>query len=282
MKKLLSAIVLVFMPLFSYASDAPVWVEADGSAYMGELDTEKDVIARAKIDAKQKAVDGAVGTFINSHTLVSNNQISEDLIYASVRGKAEKIEVIKEGWDGKDRRLYHVRLKALISPVYPEKGDGINVRLTLSKLTLKEGDEVKIFYQTDKEGYVYLFSVAADGSVTLLFPNSVNQDNLVHADMGYTFPPPDSLIKLKAMLLPGHKGGIAEEKIKIIATRKKGGIVPLGFQEGMFKVYDASSTGMISDLRKKLNKMEPSEWTEDTVVYSIEKMDGRDREPVVK
>lgn len=275
MKKLLLIIILIFTPSLSHASDAPVWVESDGSAYMGEFDTEKDVIARAKIDAKQKAVEGAVGAFINSHTLVSNNQISEDLIYASVRGKVEKVEVIKEGWDGKDRRLYNVKLKALISPVYPEKGDGINVKLSLSKSALKEGDEVKIFYQADKEGYVYLFSAAADGSVTLLFPNSIDQGNLVKSGKGYTFPPPESRIKLKAMLLPGHKGGVAEEKIKIIATRKKAEIVPLGFQEGMFKVYDATSTGMISELRKKLNQLEPSEWAEDTAVYTIEKADDK-------
>lgn len=30
-------------------------------------------------------------------------------------------------------------------------------------------------------------------------------------------------------------------------------IIPLGFQEGMYEIYDAKSTGMISDLVKKLN-----------------------------
>jgi len=126
---------------------------------MSEIDTPKEVMERAKRDAQNKAIENAVGIFIKSHTLVSNSQLAEDLVYASVRGKIEKVNVIKEGWDEKDRNLYKVRLKALIEPVYPEKGHGISVKLSLSKADLKEGDEVKIFYQANKECYVYIFQL---------------------------------------------------------------------------------------------------------------------------
>jgi hypothetical protein len=34
-------------------------------------------------------------------------------------------------------------------------------------------------------------------------------------------------------------------------------------------VYDAKSTGMISDLVKKLNQLEPTDWTEAMAVYKI-------------
>ena len=47
--------------------------------------------------------------------------------------------------------------------------------------------------------------------------------------------------------------------------------MPLGFQEGMFKVYDAKSTGMISDLVKRLNQLEPADWAEAAAVYRIER-----------
>ncbi|HBO84715.1 MAG TPA: hypothetical protein DD641_07050, partial [Deltaproteobacteria bacterium] len=65
-----------------YASENQVWIEADGEASMGEIETQKEVKERAKIDAQNKVVEQAVGVFIKSHTLVSNNQIAEDLIYA--------------------------------------------------------------------------------------------------------------------------------------------------------------------------------------------------------
>ena len=127
-------------------------------AIIGEIETQKEVKERAKIDAQNKAVEKAVGVFIRSHTLVSNSQLAEDLVYASVRGKIEKVNVIKEGWDEKDRNLYRVKIKALIKPVYPEKGEGIAIKLSLSKTVLKEGEEVKIFF-SNKQGLlcVYFF-----------------------------------------------------------------------------------------------------------------------------
>ncbi|BCB96050.1 hypothetical protein JZK55_09720 [Dissulfurispira thermophila] len=261
----------MFVASISFASEKPVWVEADGEAYMSEIDTPKEVMERAKRDAQSKAIEKAVGVFIKSHTLVSNSQLAEDLVYASVRGKIEKVNIIKEGWDEKDRNIYRVTIKAHIKPVYPEKGEGISVRLSLSKADLKEGDEVKIFYKADRDCYIYLFSVAADGSVTMLMPNSINQDNFIKANKAYEFPPSKSPIHLRAMFLPDFKEKTAEERIKIIATKKKEDLIQLGFQEGMFKVYDSKSTGMISDLIKRLNQLEPDDWAEATVVYRIER-----------
>lgn len=107
--------------------------------------------------------------------------------------------------------------------------------------------------------------------MTLLLPNSMKGENFIKANKGYEFPPAKSRIRLKAMFLLDYKGNVAEEKIKIIATRKKDDIIPLGFQEGMFRVYDAKSTGMASDLVKKLNQFEPADWAEATASFKIEK-----------
>jgi hypothetical protein len=240
-----------------------------GEATLGDVDMPKEVKDRAKRDAQNRAVEQAVGAFIKSHTLVSNNQLAEDLVYASVRGKMNKMQILSEGWDEKDRNLYRMRIKALVKPIYPEKGQGISLKIALSKGQLKEGEETKILYQANTDCYIYIFSIAADGSVTLLLPNSTNRDNRILLDKAYEFPPSGSPVRLEAMFLPGFKGQTAEERIKIIATRKAEEIIPLGFQEGLFKVYDAKSTGMISDLVKKLSQLEPTDWTEATAVYKI-------------
>lgn len=248
-----------------------MWVETTGEAYMSEIDTPKEAMERAKRDAQNKAIEQAVGAFIRSHTLVTNAQLSEDLIYASVKGRIKKTQIIKEGWDRKDRNLYRVSLKALVEPVYPERGHDITIRLSLSKTDLKEGDTIKIFYQANNDCYVYIFSIAADGSVTLLLPNSMNKDNRIEQNKVYEFPPSGSPINLKAMFLQDFKGNLAEERVKIIATKNKEELIPLGFQEGMFKVYDSKSTGMISDLVKRLNQLEPADWTEATALYRIKR-----------
>ena len=269
MKRAFFIIAFLVIPLISSGADKPLWIEATGEASQSDIDTLKEVKDRAKRDAQSKAVEQAVGAFIRSHTLVSNFQVADDLVYAAVRGKIDKMEILHEGWDEKDRNLYRVTLKALVDPVFPEKGQGLSLKLALSKSVLKEGEETKILYQSNSDCYVYIFSIAADGSVTLLLPNAVNKDNHLALEKAYEFPPAGSPVKLEAMFLPDFKGAFAEERIKIIATRKEEAIIPLGFQEGMFKVYDAKSTGMISDLVKKLNQLEPTDWTEATAVYRI-------------
>jgi hypothetical protein len=257
------------LPSASFSAGQPLWVEASGEAVLGDIDTPNEVKERARRDAQKNAVETAVGVFIKSHTLVSNSQLAEDLVYAAVRGRIEKSEILQEGWDSKDRSLYRVKIKALIQPVFPEKGDGLSVKVHLSKTDLKAGEDVRIFYEPNRDCYVYIFSVASDGSVTLLLPNSAHKENRAKSGTVHVFPPEENSIRLTAAFLPGYAENTAEERIKLIATRKKENLIPLGFQEGIFKVYDSKSTGMISDLVRRLNSLDPADWTEATVLYNL-------------
>jgi hypothetical protein len=73
------------------------------------------------------------------------------------------------------------------------------------------------------------------------------------------------------MFLPDYKETFAEERIKIIATRQKEELLSLGFREGIFQVYDSKSTGMIGDLIRRLNQIEPTDWTEATAAYTLKR-----------
>lgn len=270
-KLLLTILACAVIPFSAYAADKPLWVTATGEAYQGEVETPKEVMERAKRDAQAKAIEQATGIFLKSHTVVHNSQVADDLIYAAVRGKIKETAVLNAGWDKEDRNLYRITIKALVEPVYPEAGKGLSAKINLSRIKLHEGEEVKIYYETSSDCHIYLFSVAADGSVTLLFPNSREQENKVSGGKAYEFPAAGSTVRLKAMFLPDFQDKSAHEKIKLIATKKKENLLPLGFQEGMFQAYDAKSTGLVSDLIKKLNQIEPTEWTEATVEYVIER-----------
>jgi len=270
MKKItLAWLMLLFVPLVCMAAEKPVWITAEGESLQGEFDTLKEVKERARRSAQSRAVETAVGTFIKAHTLVSNSQVAEDLIYAAVRGKIIKEEILFSDWDKTSRNIYRVKIKALVEPVYPEKGGGLSAKLSLSGAGLKEGEEVKIFYSVNEDAYVYIFSVAADGSVTLLLPNAGLPDHFTKAGQACQFPPAGSHIQLKAMFLPNFRDASAEERIKLVATRKKEALLPLGFKEGTFQVYDEKSTGMISDLVRRLNTLDLSDWTEATAVYTL-------------
>ncbi|MEN6622753.1 MAG: DUF4384 domain-containing protein [Smithella sp.] len=270
MKKLSLMIAFLLIPFIAYAENS-VWMMAEGTSYLGEMDTLKEVKARARQNAQSKAVEMAVGTFIKSQTLVSNSQLAERLIYATVRGKIINEEIISSDWDPIQKNLYKVKIKALVEPAYPEKGEEFIVKLHLSKTELHEGDDVQIFYKTNKDSYIYIFSIAADGSVTLLFPNLIARDNFIKSGIACQYPPANSSLHLKAMFLPKCKEASAEERLKIIATRQKEDLLLLGFHQGIFQVYDAKSTGMISDLVRRLNQMEPTDWAEASMSYTIKR-----------
>ncbi len=74
---------------------------------------------------------------------------------------------------------------------------------------------------------------------------------------------------MEAHAILTHDGTNAEERVKLIATRKKEDLIPLGFREGTRQVYDARSTGMISDLVKRLGRLDPADWSETSVSYRI-------------
>ncbi|MGD0229034.1 MAG: DUF4384 domain-containing protein [Syntrophorhabdales bacterium] len=256
-------------PLAAPTQEQPVVIESEGEAYLGEMDSPREVRERAKRDALNRAVEVARGRFIRSHTLVSNGQVAEDLTYAAVRGKVTRLTVLHEGWDETDRNRFRMRVRAEVAPLYPESGQGLPVKASLSRTTFGEGEEARLFYQAEEDCYIYLFSVASDGSVTLLLPNSLYRDNFVKARTGHVFPPGDSTLRLEARLLPGHSGASAEERIKLIATRQREDLIPLGFREGMFHVYDGRSTGMLEDLIRRLNQLDPADWSETSLTYTI-------------
>jgi len=260
-------LVMLWITVVFAAEEKPILIEVNGEAVGSDLDSPREVCERAKIEAQRSALEQAVGSFIRSHTIVSNSQLAEDLIYARVRGRIERFEVL-----GQERLAVsngcRVKIRCLVKPVYPQAADFIQVKAALSRTELREGDEVSVQYQMDRDSYVYLFVVAADNSVTQLLPNSEQLNNRVLARQMYQFPPLGTSARLKAALLPGNKAGGAVERVKVIATRHKEPLLERGFQEG-FAVYDAKGTGLMSDLLKRLNQLEPADWGEATLEYRI-------------
>jgi hypothetical protein len=179
--KLISLATFIILSILFYLPTAhaekPVWVTASGDAIQGETETPKEVIERAKRDAQNKAIEQACGVFLKSHTVVHNSQVADDLIYAAVRGKIKNMEIIDSGWNKENRSLYQIKVKALVEPVYPEKGEGLSARVNLSKTNLQTGEEVKVYYETNNECYIYLFSIAA-----VIFPQKSG-----HFSLGYSF-----------------------------------------------------------------------------------------------
>ena len=266
-----SIISLIFFTIFSLtaiAAEKPITIEVTGEAVGSDLEAPRELFERAIAEAQRIAIERAVGTFVRSHTFVSNGELAEDLIHARVRGRVEKLEVLSQERDKADPNHYRVTIRATVSPVFADKSEGITIKAALSRTELQEGEEVRLQYRVSSDCHVYIFVIGTDNSVTQLLPNAELSANFSRAGAMYHFPPHDSSIRLTAQLLPESKRSGAEERIKIIATKKEEPLLHGGFKEG-FKVYDGKSTGLVSDLLKRLAQLEPAEWGESTLLYRI-------------
>ena len=249
------------------AAEKTVTVVVTGEASGNDLESPREVCERAKADAQRTAIEQAVGTFIKSHTLVSNGQLAEDLIFARVRGAIERLELLSQE-RGATEHSCRMKVRATVKPLYPAHQEGITIKAALSRSSVKEGEEISITTQVNRDSHLYIFVIGADNSVTQLLPNNEITANSIPAGQPYLFPPSESAIRLKAALLPQFRKTGATEKVKIIATRRPEPLLEKGFQEG-FAVYDAKSTGLVSDLLRRLNQLDPADWGETTLVYEI-------------
>ena len=263
-----SILALLLLPATMFAADKPITIVVVGEAVGSDLEAPREVFERAKAEAQRKAIEQAMGTFVRSHTVVSNGALAEDLIYARVRGRIEHLEVLSQEQDKNDLHHYRVKIRAKVAPIYGDKSEGIAIHAALSRSELHEGDEVSLQYKVSSDGHVYIFVIGADNSVTQLLPNAEILENMANANRMYSFPPDDSSIRLKAQLLPESKQTGAEEKLKIIVTKKLEPLLHGGFKEG-FRSYNARETGLASDLLRRLSQLDPADWGEATIVYRI-------------
>jgi len=244
-----------------------IWVETIGTAHGNHSDPPCEVMEQARRDAEKKAIEQAVGTFVKAESLVINSTLDFKSIISRVKGRLEKFEVLEEFRDKADPDVFRVRLRALVRPVPIDEEDGIQVRLALNRLAFEDGEIMQIHYQTNAAAYIYIYSVAADNAVTMLFPNSRYQDNFVPADKEQTFPPPGSNVPSRVYALPGQGESPSNEKIIVVATRRREAIMQ-GFQEAN-QMHTSKTTGTFGELYRKLSRLEPADYGEAMEVYSI-------------
>lgn len=269
--------ILVLLPfdLRSFAEDKAggIWVEAEGTAIMGESIT-LEAAQRASLEAARRAaIEKAVGSYVTSSTNVRNFQLAEDLIRVISRGKILEEHVLDRGLklEGKGQLAsYRTLLKAKIMRMEAEHEGNFSVQCRLNRSVFGNGDEAEIRITTTQDAYVYIFNVTEDDHVTILVPNRFLRDSFVKGGSEVTFPP-DALIKrgirLNTWLMPGKQKSM--EKIKVIASRYPVASLKHQAPDAMFKHFNPNETGMLTDLLKTLSTLDPGDWAEATSSYEV-------------
>jgi hypothetical protein len=77
----------------------------------------------------------------------------------------------------------------------------------------KEGDELKVQFESNFDGFIYLINVTPGGKRKVLFPDAELTDNVVRTNQRYDFPPGGNIIKFD-----NEKG---TEVIQVIMSRER-------------------------------------------------------------
>ncbi|MEW6673459.1 MAG: DUF4384 domain-containing protein [Thermodesulfobacteriota bacterium] len=197
----------------------------DGYAYLSDNMTITDIRAAAFADAKRKALEMAK-TYIQSKTKVEDFTVKYDVIWSQAEGAVSVLEQKDLGIE--DNSRYHVWIKAEIEYSLKPKGNEIpaaepvaggplTVKVWTSKKTFKEGENIQIFIQGNRNYYARIVNISSNGEIIQLLPNGYRQINYFEAGKVYKIPDQGDLFSLTVSPPYG------EDQIVVYASE-----VPLG------------------------------------------------------
>ncbi len=263
-------------PMESREPREEIWVTAEGIASLGDDTTVAEAKARSRDEARRKAVEQAVGTFVKGQTVVYNAQLADDLVRSLVRGIVVDEQVVEEGVrqfrqdSGGPALQYATKLKAKVKPVRVEHKGEFRLKSTLNKTVFQEKEEMRITAVPSKDAYIHIFNIGQDDTVTVLFPNQFVQNNFIDAQKELVFP--DEAQRTMGILLrvfPPAGANKALEKIKLIATTRKLDLLKGKIREGVYQIYPGKDSALVTDLLKELSTLDESEWAEMTLPYEV-------------
>ncbi len=88
----------------------------------------------------------------------------------------------------------------------------LSIQVWTDKNTYRVGDKLIIHFKSNKDCYLYLYHLSADGETSLIFPNNLHSDNHVLAGRHYSIP--DENYSFDFTVSPP----LGLERIKVLAT----------------------------------------------------------------
>ncbi len=128
----------------------------------------------------------------------------------------------------------------------------------------RSGDSARILIESQQGIHIYIFNIAADNTVTLLYPNKLIQDQPLTSNK-FVFPPQILSDRLNLVLYPLEKSDTSRESFKIIASDKKMdfSFLPVPFN----RVYQGAGGIQIIKLKNALKQY--NNFSEKTLTYFV-------------
>lgn len=193
-------------------------------------DIESFGTGKAEKDIWEKA--GADIIVSGTYRIIDNNEDSAEILLhikalriddAELVDSIEWTEPLGPDWQALASNIrgnvYHKKLQAITAPKNINKQPFLSARLNSPNASYQAGDKGQIHVQTDPGTYLYLFNMAADNTVTLLYPNRYCKEAPV---TGKEFVFPKQCSKdIELEFYPLNSGETCRESVLVVASIEK-------------------------------------------------------------
>ncbi len=133
-----------------------------------------------------------------------------------------------------------VGFAALVSASYdlqrviitPDPTKDLDVKIWIDRGTgalYRTGENIEVFFRTNKDAYVAIYNITADGQVQLLFPNAYDRDNFVRGGRDISLPTASASQRYRLQV----RGAPGKEILQIVASTE-----PLKFLDRLQPLID--------------------------------------------
>lgn len=160
-----------------------------------------------------------------------------------------------------------VRFEPRAIVVNPSPSFGVEVFLDKGGDTplYRVGERIAISVRTERDAYVYLYSLQPDGSITQILPNRFDEDNFLSAGRTRTYPPNNAGYVFNVEPPTGLSRVVAVASTRPLDTRELA-----RFEVGAaFATSDIGQSGFQSAFRIVVNPIPSNAWVTDTAYYEV-------------
>ncbi len=144
--------------------------------------------------------------------------------------------------------IYHQRIERL-------GGTILTLEAYLNKDCFKPGEDAYIIIKTNPGVYLYIFNIAADGSVTRIYPNKLFPERPLPTGY-FEFPPKEIRDKISLRIFAYPEMDLAMESFRVVVSKEPLEVKELPVPEN--QVLLGKKAGKLSKLLNLLNKGEVS------------------------
>ena len=160
-----------------------------------------------------------------------------------------------------------VRFEPRAIVVNPAPAFGVSVSLDKAGdvPTYAVGERISIRVRSERDAYVYLYSLQPDGSVTQILPNRFDDENYLRGGETRTYPPRDAGYVFNVEAPTGLSRVVAVASLRPLDTRQLA-----RFESGAaFATSDLGQSGFQSAFRIVVEPIPNSSWVTSTAYYDV-------------